>query len=83
MAVTMARNASERSFIISLTDSFICCSPPFDGLIIAHNIVPIKRKEEINLCIGHEKKVKGELLPGYVPGLPEDMVKVQRKAGPF
>ena len=25
----------------------------------------------------------GEVLPGYVPGLPEDMVKVQRKAGPF
>ncbi len=26
---------------------------------------------------------KGEVLPGYVPGLPKDMVKVQRKAGPF
>lgn len=26
---------------------------------------------------------RGEVLPGYVPGLPEDMVKVQRKAGPF
>ena len=26
---------------------------------------------------------RGEVLPGYVPGLPEDMVKVQRKAGLF
>ena len=26
---------------------------------------------------------RGEVLPGYVPGLPGDMVKVQRKAGPF
>lgn len=26
---------------------------------------------------------RGEVLSGYVPGLPEDMVKVQRKAGPF
>lgn len=25
----------------------------------------------------------GEVLPGYVPGLPEDEVKVRRKAGPF
>ena len=44
MAVTIARNASQRSFIISLTDSFICGSSPFDGLIIAHNIVLNKWK---------------------------------------
>nr|DAM99823.1 MAG TPA: hypothetical protein [Caudoviricetes sp.] len=51
----MARNASERSFIISLTDSFICCSPPFDGLIIAHIIVLVKRKEKncLTFCAHH------------------------------
>lgn len=26
---------------------------------------------------------RGEVLPGYVPGLPKGIVKVQRKAVPF
>lgn len=42
MAVTIASSASERSLIISLTDSFICCSPPFYDLIIARIYVLIK-----------------------------------------
>lgn len=43
MAVTIASSASERSLIISLTDSFICCSPPFYDLIIARIYVLVKR----------------------------------------
>jgi hypothetical protein len=42
MAVTIARNASERSLIISLMDSFICL-PPFYDLIIARMYVQVKR----------------------------------------
>nr|DAY64385.1 MAG TPA: Terminase small subunit [Caudoviricetes sp.] len=42
MAVTIASSASERSLIISLTDSFICCSPPFYDLIIARIYVLVK-----------------------------------------
>lgn len=41
MAVTIASSASERSLIISLTDSFICF-PPFYDLIIARKCVLVK-----------------------------------------
>lgn len=41
MAVTIASSASERSLIISLSDSFICV-PPFYDLIIARFCVLVK-----------------------------------------
>ena len=47
MAVTIASSASERSLIISLTDSFICCSPPFYDLIIARIYVLVKPNMDI------------------------------------
>lgn len=46
MAVTIASSASERSLIISLTDSFICF-PPFYDLIIARIYVLVKHNRQI------------------------------------
>ena len=47
MAVTIASSASERSLIISLTDSFICVPLSFDNIIIARIYVLVKRNMDI------------------------------------
>ena len=70
MAVTIASSASERSLIISLSDSFIFV-PPFYGYIIARFCVLVKQKVEyrrlfllkFNLEIGERTYMAKELKP--------------------